>query len=214
MKKRKVIVAFTLVLSLFAACKKEETTPAGDNTPGGDTYQPLTVGSTWKYRDSISGSTYAQTVIDSSATFNNIKYQVMYSDNGTAFYAKSGSSYWVRSYTNPADPSTVISLNYLDDAAAAGSSWNTQTTLGGVPATATTSIVEKGISKTINGKTYSNVIHSRITVVFTLQGISINENFDYYAAKGIGIVSATTAYGLAGNMELVSAINLVDYTVK
>ncbi len=68
-------------------------------------------------------------------------------------------------------------------------------------------MVEKGISFTVNGQSYSNVAHVHLKESFVFGGqTQVFSNADYYYAKGVGLIKADL--GSAGEE------NLTSYSIK
>jgi hypothetical protein len=74
-----------------------------------------------------------------------------------------------------------------------------------------TTILEVGISKTIQGKTYNNVARSQVEVQYKVNNVfQTGFTFKFYVAKGIGMIAiySTTPAGDLSISELTS------YTIK
>jgi hypothetical protein len=72
-------------------------------------------------------------------------------------------------------------------------------------------IIAKGITRTVFGITYNDVIHVRQDVRYSLYGNSIYTHYDKYMAKGIGLIESITYDDLNGgnvfsHRKLVSSI--------
>ncbi|AWH85824.1 hypothetical protein HYN59_12230 [Flavobacterium album] len=181
----------------------------GGNNNGGDgTYWPLAVGNTWTYTvsgtnqdmiitgtEAIDGETYYKmsgTTSGGSATGNSyLRY-----DNGTYYMQSSGQ-------TN--DGTVVSGIHYvvLKDNIAVNATWTdsfTQSVSYGMPGipdmefpvTIAGKMLEKGISYTVGGHTYNDVIHSRIQQTMTGEGFIIITTTDYWFAKNVGPVKIDT----------------------
>ncbi|WP_147238751.1 hypothetical protein [Mucilaginibacter hurinus] len=216
---KKSILILTAITTLFlGACKKDK-----DNKPGGgDTYQPFTKNSVWKYRNTIKvlgntiTDTTTNTMTDTVKTFNGKKFYVVTSaDNSDTSSTYIGLNNNVYSTYIEAGDEGVLEIAYLNDTKAVGESWETTATMEiegeEVEAKIKTTIVEKGISKTILDKAYNNVIHTKVELQ-----VKLGENFqtlstsEYFVAKNVGIIGN---YVKQGGVE-VSKSELFNYTIK
>lgn len=219
---KKTIFTLATIATLFlGACKKDND---DNNNPGGkgDSYQPLTAGSVWKYRNTSFGEgasvdTSTNTMSAQTKTLNGKTYHVLNSVTGEetseGYIGVNGSLY---SMYYEAGLGEALELTYLDDSKKAGDSWTKDIEIedgeDSYAVKVKTTIVEKGISKTVLDKNYSNVIHSKIEMQ-----IETEENewetissLDFYAAQGIGIIGIYTKFG----DEDTSKSELFNYTIK
>lgn len=215
-----------LLLSLaFFSCQKEVSvdTITGNNGNNGSsgisTYQPLSAGSFWTYKDSASGSTHTLTIINKQKTINNRLYTAVLSTASadTAYMAVDGADYFTLAQGN--SPNTGASFDfifhYLNDTAAVGSSWEETAGQGnGFTAYIKTTIKEKDITHTVAGKTFDNVIHTRLDLKYDIYG-SIEDfgGYDYYIAKDVGVIEIISEFGTFG-LSFRAKDELVDYAIK
>ncbi|MEO6148580.1 MAG: hypothetical protein ABIP28_00385 [Mucilaginibacter sp.] len=216
---KKAILILTAITTLFlGACKKDK-----DNTPGDSgTYQPFTKNSVWKYRTTtqVGGvalvDTTTNTMADSTKTLNGRTFHITLSTDGddtTSVYI--GLNNHVYSTFFNIDEDNAFEIAYLNDTKAAGESWEAATTVDidgdEVEAKLKTTIVEKGISKTIADKPYSNIIHSKVELQAKLAGtFQTISTIDYYVAKNIGVVGTYVKVGTAETAKS----ELFSYTIK
>ncbi|HNP53964.1 MAG TPA: hypothetical protein PKK69_05090, partial [Ferruginibacter sp.] len=117
---------------------------------------------------------------------------------GTDYYNITGNSYYQYRNTNGAGGLNIaIEDLYLKDNANVGDNWSQSVNvdLGGgftVPVTFTNSVLEKAISKTVNGITYNNVYHLKtdITVTGLPAGTVVSNIQNYYAPK-VGLIEGS-----------------------
>jgi hypothetical protein len=149
------------------------------------------------------------------------------------YYFRNGSEYF-RYTTLPGLTDQSFELKYLVDNLSVGATWvETKSAnvdlsalsipgIGIVPVTVqiTFKIEEKGISHTVDSKTYSDVIrvsaNLKITAPAPLGEIIPSPNdINYYFAKGVGMVHNTIVFGvtLAG-INVNSETKLTSYTIK
>ncbi len=205
MKKLAILILFS---SIFASCSKDNPTPPVT----GDPYMDLTAGSSWNYKltDNSAGvpteSTY--TLVSSSradSTVDGIHYHPFdRTTGGSEYYAISGNDYY-QLMALPADLGGQAVQNlYLKTNAAVNASWTqppSVISVQGFPITltVTNTIVEKGISRTVNGITYSDVIH--VSTAFSASSIfgpvtGLTTNIHSYYGRTVGLIENTTQIGL------------------
>lgn len=174
---------------------------AGSGTSTGD-YFPRAIGNTWDY--SVTGSGSNTNIISSTDIINGVTYYRFEGENGFGAIRKSAASYFSRIGVNLNTPAYVITgtpieIKFLQDDAPVGTSWEnpvsttyTYTPVGGSPAIPNTTVnmnykytvEEVGISHTVNGVTYDNVIHlSHILETGLGTPDTVGE---YYFSKDVG----------------------------
>jgi hypothetical protein len=204
--KTKLIILFAVTLS-FSACSKKDnsTTPTTNNS----SYINTTAGSTWSYHEvDSSGATpknsdYTVTSTSQDSTINGRKYHVYnYSYGGNNYLALSGNDYY--QYDSiPVSGGVNVERLYLKDNLAAGASWTQDfnLTIPNIPfpvtLTATNKIVEKGISRTVNGVNYSNVIHVSTSLSSALISSGFTSAIDTYYAPNYGLIESSTLIQLS-----------------
>ncbi len=77
-------------------------------------------------------------------------------------------------------------------------------------------IIVKDISLTAGGKNYTNVIHTQVKLKYEIPLIGIMEamTYDYYAAKGIGIVKIVSEADPIMMPGVGSVAELIEYNIK
>ncbi|WP_183575394.1 hypothetical protein HDF18_15815 [Mucilaginibacter sp. X5P1] len=209
---------YVAILLLMAGCKLDKPDYSSFFATAG-TYQPVTKGSYWTYQENASGDldTSTTTMTGVSTVINNrTYYQVSTVYNSQVSPAESGYfSNGGHIYTTLGKSgSDTLETYYLNDTTAVNGTWiakvNGNGTLSGFPARIAGQIVEKNISRTVNGKTFTNVIHTK----FYLQqdngtGFTTTITFDYFIAKGIGIIEQD-----ATGVDFTTVRILLDYSIK
>lgn len=213
-------------LAALSSCTKIAGTVISNSNNLSATYQPLTSGSTWTYRTDYSGAGFAfidtAIIVMSSKTYtiNSKLYQQAYSHKpstpslvDTGYYYTTNHEYSLMQTV--AAPGTTNSyafeMLYLKDNLAVGGTWSSSTTnsfLGTIGLTG--KIVEKGITKTVAGKTFANVIHTNVKLSITYQGISAVDTYDIYVAQGVGIIHLEVNTPGMGTIPE----DLVSYSIK
>ncbi len=185
---------------LFASCSKEVNNPASTAY----TYMNTSAGSSWNYHVvDNTGLTppedYTITSTSRDSSINSKSYHVYNNTAGTNQYlAISGHDYYQFDSLPAGLGAGIIERLYLKDNAAAGATWsqNLNVTIPGspfpVPVTITNSITETGISRTVNGTSYSNVIHVSTSISSTLiPAASLVTSIDSYYALKYGLIENT-----------------------
>lgn len=202
-------------LFLFTQCKKDDSSPTNTTV----NYSPLTVGSNWTYNytEGVSSPvTYTLTVTDKDTAINSKTYKVLSSsdDSGNKYMAKIDSNYY-RFASFPGIGS--FEELYLKDNLPVNGTWKNSAsfTLPGSPfpltADLTYIVKEKGITHTVNGKSYNDVIHINVAItVFTA-------NFgggDFYYAKDIGMIESSINLTPPGQSPYTTSEQLVSSEIK
>jgi hypothetical protein len=193
-----LLFAATLI---FAACKKNDSKPDSGNSA---TYINMNAGSSWTYHeDNSSGATpisfdYTVTSTDHDSTINGTKYHVYnYSYGGNQYLSLSGHNY-TQYDSVPIVGNSFIERLYLKDDASVGTPWtqNFPLTIPDIPFPVTldisNKITEKGISRTVNGIDYSNVIHVSTSLSSDLIKSGLTSSIDSYYAPNVGMIENST----------------------
>ncbi|GAB3925582.1 hypothetical protein [Mucilaginibacter myungsuensis] len=232
--------ATLICLVTILGCKQSDKTTS-------DSYHPLTPGTTWTYkleRDGVAGADEViSTVKDESKTFHGKTYHLiathfkMNDSLSNDWFARTGHIYYQRELkqgTSFEDEAADESV-YLDDSKPVGVEekvFETEMPMG--KTSATIELVEKGITRQVNGKDYKDVLHVRRTISLSMKmpnmgdmlgdtSIKIKGNvdgmdmgldqtlaIDLYLAKGVGIIEL----GMTSNGKQLAKQTLVSYNVK
>lgn len=192
------LTAATLFIS---SCQKDdltETTP----TPTILDYSHLTTGSNWTYKyteGSAAPDTFKLTVLAKDTVANGRTYKVLSSSDGAKnnYMAKTGNNYY-RFASFPAFGLVDVEELYLKDNEAVNATWNKAVSFIylGNPYNANLVYVVKGKdqSRTVNGKPFSRVIHVKLDISVSLNGLSLPlGGGDFYYAEGIGMIESQIA---------------------
>jgi hypothetical protein len=222
--KKSFFFLLSLLSFLLFSCQKEAGDPdfqpenGGNNPAGTDTYLPLTKSTFWKYKDSATGMITTMTVLDKTKTINGKSYTAVLGTNNqtdTFYMTRQGADYFnYAEVSNGASSGTVL-FHYLNDTAAVGRNWEYLAGQGnGFPAYFKTTIVERNRTHTVQGKAYSNVIHTRMELSYDMMGERIPAaTYDYYIAKNIGIIQVKTIIDMLG-ASLIASNDLIEYQIK
>jgi hypothetical protein len=201
---RSIALAIICIVVL-AACKKSNDSVTAD-------FSPLTVGSNWTYL--INGVTNKLTVTNKDTVAQGRTYKVLSNNNGgNQYQAKSGNEYYRLAVIQGVLPNGFDEL-YLKSDQNVNGNWqlNVPIVITGIPVNVTSkyNIVEKGITKTVQGKTYSDVIHVRQDFISSFGNSGGGDN---YYAKGIGLISSSLTISIPGQSSSTTA-ELVSYEIK
>jgi hypothetical protein len=214
-----ILLAATLI---FTACNKNDSNP--DSTTSAS-YINTHAGSTWTYHeDNSSGVTptssdYSVTSTSQDSTINGRKYHVYnYSYGGSQYLAVLDHEYYQYDSIPVAGGENVERL-YLKDNAAQGATWSQdfELTISNIPITltATNKIIEKGISRTVNGQNYTNVTHVSTALSSALITSGLTSSIDSYYAPNFGMIENTTIIhldfpGLNENVDVTTKLVSAD----
>ena len=202
--RNRYLAFFTLLLAI-SACKKSDTTVI----VVADKYMSITANSTWQMRvvDNVAVTTtnYTVTSTNRDSTVGSKAYHVFTNSNTgvNEYYFISGNDYYTFRTLGLTLGSATIETIYLKDASSVGTTW-TQTqnlTVPGipfpVPVTLTYKIEEKGISRTVNGVAYSNVIRVSLALSSSLvPPASLTTDIQSYYAPKFGLIENTNKVNL------------------
>lgn len=220
----KYLLLVLFIASISTGCQKTiaEFDSGTDTTKtGGDgSYLPLNEGTYWKYKDSAFPSEITtETVLNITKTINGKSYKAVKNEsNGiadTGYFLRNGNDYYFYEYRNISGAIIDVEMLYLKDTATEGVEWTTDAgTVNSFPARCIGKVVEKGISITVEGKNYTNVIHTSIQLQYNLIGsYQTFAVYNYFVAKGIGIVKISSLLEFDG-VNFSVASNLFDYSIK
>jgi hypothetical protein len=213
--KRGLLSVFVVLAFCFAECKKDSTT-----MPAGESYLPLTDGSSWVYSYSSDGGSTDTLTLRMTGGTTVINSKTYYNISSTYKEGTSMGYFYVGDHTyatRTIDGSTgsSIEIQLLNDTAPVGYSWTTIPTesgqIGGVPARTVNTIMEKNITRTLHGKTFSNVIHTQVQLQYNFgSGYQTSVTYDFYLARGVGMIEDD-----ANTLDtFYETETLFDYTIK
>ncbi|QNF33988.1 hypothetical protein HUW51_15130 [Adhaeribacter swui] len=202
MHRLKIYFIWCCLAAAFIACdKKENASPTANQD-----YIPTTAGSTWSYGGSMP---YILSATGQTKEINGKTYFELETKQGTNI-SKSYINHEKSVYTavglvpNLGDVEVML----LKEETPVGKPWEQTTNFNGVDTKLTFTILEKDVSKVVEGKTYQKVIHVKMTVNYTFMGVDLGSNLasELYFAKGVGLIlSDLGTYGQSA---------LLNYDVK
>lgn len=208
---RKLFFAVAATVCMFSCNKSSETA-------GNTDFQPFTAGSNWTYVNNPGGISII-TATNSDTVALGRTYKVFVNSNGPNYYmAKSGSSYYRFGTLQGVFPSGIEEL-YLKDDQPVNASWSLPDVTVNFSGTPTVikpayKIANKGMTMTVQGKSYSNVTYVRLNLTTNVFGIEVDlGGGDFYYAGGIGMIS--TAINItAGSQAISQSSELSAYEIK
>ena len=198
---KKIIISALFIATMATSCKKDDS-----GTPAISKFITTTPGTTWNYQTTDNSTSEVSTYTRvSSSRDTNISSKVYHIFNNTdingtteAYYNNTGNDYY--QFSTLAAGLDPIDLNYLNDTKIVGETWNQSVSVpvpnAPIPDLMLTirinySVVEKGNSLVVNGKTYNNVakVKSDITIdPIPFLTISTTSNIYNYYAPNYGLI--------------------------
>ncbi|WP_040626205.1 hypothetical protein [Mucilaginibacter paludis] len=225
MKKYLLVLLPLVAMVILNSCQKiNGTYITSPNSGVSATYQPLTAGSKWIYRVDYSATGY--TLIDTDAitmgtttlTINNKQYHTATETRSgfgiadTGYYYTSNHEYSIMQKISAGTSSYAVEMLYLKDNVPVGSTWTASLSypvIGNVLLNGR--ITEKGVSKTVAGKTFSDVIHTTIQLTMSASGQAMTFTYEMYVAPNVGIIHIDLrSPGISG----VVPQDLISYNIK
>jgi len=197
----KHVILTLLTLSVLGiSCKTDPPAPPPPSTLL--KYMSLTAGSTWNYELTnnltAATSTFILTSTSRDSTSNGKSYHVFTnSSSANEYYNITGTDYFTFRKLPASLGGTSVEFNYLKDDSPKGTSWvqSAPVTVSGFPMviTLTNTITDKGISKTIKGIAYDDVIQVTTTMEVKVNGIplpagALTTNINAYYARKFGLI--------------------------
>jgi len=216
MKKTLSLFIIALIVGLVGC--KPDAPIFPDGTPKSDSYQPVTKDSYWKYNEDVAGATITQTTTMTGAT-ETINGKLYYIGNtvtgqlsANSYYYHGGGKYVLRSST--VGGGITLEYTYLVDNITVGEKWTALLTdngsINGVPAQLVGEIMEVGISKVVSGKTFNNVVHTKMLFQYNFTGtMETVQTLDFYTARGVGLIQMDTS-----GQGVVTSSVLSSYSIK
>ncbi len=200
---KNIFFVLTLIPVFFASCKKDKT-PA-PVTPA-DTYMSATPDNTWTYEvtNNVTPSTssYTRTSTSRDSSINSKAYHVFTRSDGgpNEYYSLTGNDYYTFQNLPTDFGGSAVETIYLKSNAAINTSWTQTYTVSssGVPLTVNliNTIAETGVSKTVNGIAYTDVIHVTTAITASVFGMPIpasglTSDIQSYYAKKTGLIQSS-----------------------
>lgn len=224
MVKMKKYLLLIIIVLFITSCKKDSPIfpeGFGPGQPNIVTYQPISKNSSWIYTNTEGKdiSTTTQTITGNTAFFSGVKFFEAlnkYSNDpetDKVYYSQSNHVYTMRSDGFIDDYTSE--MVYLIDSAKVNDTWSSpiidddlDEEVGKIVGT----LKEKDSKKLVNGVWYKNVIHTQVkTQYLDMDDFEDIAVYDFYVAKGIGIIQMDIKMDLLG---INASSKLTSYTIK
>jgi len=197
-----LVPAFAIVSS----CKKDTTSPP---PPPAEKFMSLTAGSTWNYKFTNNPSTtpvssnYAVSATSRDTTANGKTYRVFSNTAGAnEYYNITGSDYYTFRSLQTSFIDTSLEVLYLKDNLDVNGTWKQDFGFSvdffgtSIPLTLSfnNKIAQKGITKTVNGVTYTDVtdVETTLSLAGSPVPVTLTSNIHYYYAPKVGQIENKT----------------------
>lgn len=217
---RTVLVA--CMAFLLFSCSKDKSVEKPVNHPSDSTsYQPVSSGSSWHYKDGINlNGGYTLTATGKDTTINGISFYIFENKPDTSdmtaetYFGQNRNNYYALGFMTQLGNNAML---YLKDTSKVNTTWtqNIPISLQGISLSAEMDfqLLQVSGTRVVNSKTYQNVAHVglQVKVPNPLGGSAISYlTGDLYFARGVGIIEMTIQQGGSA----VTDISLDTYTIK
>ncbi|MEO8762645.1 MAG: hypothetical protein ABI416_00065 [Ginsengibacter sp.] len=194
--------AFLAFLLVIISCQKNDSNDP-PTPPAADKYVTISTGSTWNYHETdasdpsnVTNTDYTVISLSGDTSIGGKSYHIFSNSlGGNQYLNLTGSDYYQWDSLPEALGTVVFERLYLKDNAAMGINWSQSlsVTIPGVPlpipVTITNTIAEKGISRSVNGVVYTDVIHVTTALSSSLiPAASLTTSIDSYFAGKYGLI--------------------------
>jgi len=201
----------------FISCKKDVASENGMLADGNAAKSNIGAAASDSYFPNRNGSeyTYIDTTMEGSVTISRSVIAISGDTtiDGTTYSKTPGTSAETSTYHNYTDGETRVvsykgedklTTTLLKDNAAVGTTWKDVFSNEGVPTTYEWKMVARGLTRTVQGITYSNVIlvHLDGTADMPVQGKVVFANSDYYYAPNVGLIENIAYDPATGKTQL------------
>lgn len=196
---KSIFLSLCFVIFFITSCQKDDTNP--DPPPQAEIYLTTSANSTWNYQqiDNIPPQAVTNYTISSTnrdTTINGKIYHIYSdSDGGNTYLNVTGHDYYQYDSLPLGPGSGVFERLFLKDDIAVGGTWAQTLTVDipslpiPIPITITNTVLEKGISRTVNNIEYKNVIVVSSNISSALiPAASLTTNISSYYAPKFGLI--------------------------
>jgi len=223
--KKQTLLLIAIAALFTQSCKLDAPEIETSDSSGGtksDSYMPLTSGSYWTYNNVISGmapDTITIRVTGETTTVNGKLYHNITSTSKA--HGSTAGLYYYGNHIAVLRANTIVAgltldFQFLNDTTAVGHTWTARPTdnglVNGVPGRLTGKVIEKGVSKTIGGHTFTDVINTQIDLEYDLLGSGFESygTYHFFVAKGVGLIEIDSeAFGAEIGKE-----RIIDFSIK
>ena len=210
---KKTLSLFLVALHIcFWGCKSDA--PVAPEVTPKSSYQPVTKGSYWKYHIT---ETPNHPVINATITMTGEtemvggllchKFNFATEDGSIPGYFYHGNDIYLRILNSP--PNAFDLIPYLKDNVAIGQTW--EVALEAPNNISVGRIVEKDITRTVNHKLFTNVIHTQLLTQYKNDKgvVTTFQTTDTYIAEGVGLIESNSLDSEGPQFTL-----LQEYSIK
>ena len=219
---------FIILFAVVASCQKEINPleqvpdPEEEVEVTGDSFFPLTNGTTWLFEDSVDAAlSYRMTVTGNKKQFGELNFSEVISrtvngDETPLYYTQKGNEYYMLIDMEEVGGTGSFNMLYLIDQKEVGHTWTKSAgTFNNLHSVIHGEIVSKGGSVTWKGKTYRDVVHTKVDLISSVFGIDMNlMTYEIYSVRGIGMVKVHNHIENMGTDLFINKAFLTDYTIK
>jgi hypothetical protein len=216
--KKYLLFALPVFVLFLNGCKKDAPDFSGfTGVESSGDYLPSKKGTYWKYETDFAGTQGTATItLTGETTLIDGKTYLNITSEDESDVVENGYYYGgnhVYSLT-AAEAGLTLEFEYLHDNVGVGETWTAKLTpdgnLAGTPARLQGKIIESDVTKTVLGKDFTGVIHTRIVLQYDSgSGFEDSGTYDYYIAKGVGLIQIDSDLG--GEL---SSSKLKEYSIK
>lgn len=203
MMKTRILWIAAAILFLFSCSKDKSAEKPDDNGTTQQTFQPVTGGSAWHYKDATGmDGGFTLTATGRDTLIDGISYAVF--DNKPdsssnvikAYFANEDNNYYMRSFLASMGDNPIL---YFKDSVDVKSTWAQQITInqppiGELDCMINFTLEEINATKQVNGVSYKNTSEVDFTIVAGSLPVGSGT---LLASRGIGIISLTVKMGVS-----------------
>jgi hypothetical protein len=191
--KKKLFVFSFFAIGILTGCSNSsidstESLRITNNQTTTDFYYPLTKGSTWTYTGT---QNYTQRVLGDT-TLNGKTYAIIGMYRFDDYLTSTARAYWADSKFSSLGMYVTSSTEIVTLDTIPNSMWSTNSTVNDFTHHYDFVTAERGLIHTVLGKEYSNVIKVHVDWSYINGGQTSTQHFDYYYAKGIGLIEVAS----------------------
>ena len=150
-------------------------------------YYPLAVGNTWTYKTNA-GQSYTSTVTDKDGDTFTVQTTLV---DKSSHIKRAGDEY----HSDGIEPGKW-QVTFKENLKK-GETWQSSYKVNGIDTTLTYVVKEVGMTKDVNGKTYTDVILLEADAKMSMNGNPLPMKYvtQYYYARGVGLILTTSSAG-------------------
>ncbi len=222
---KKYLLLIPALAFLITSCDKDDDNGSGGNQTEfteKQSYLPVSENSWWKYKDSASSAIVTRTATNITKVLNGITLTYMSNNPATpdsSYLGRSGSKYYNYSKGSLNGSNVEANVQIADTSKNIGETWSESNigSFNGFNASLQGTMLEKNITKVVEGKTYTNVIHTlvKISVAAPFVGNIEIAEYDCFMARGVGAIQLrSTIKNTNTSADGSTRITLTEHEIK